>query len=130
MNRTTITVLLIVLVIAGAWYLNSLKGAKAITYSDGTYEGDSETDNMDQYGTIKLVVKDGKITSADFTEFNSDGTPKDETYPYPAALDAMRVLESRLVKVQDPSRVDNVTGATGTWEKFKEAANQALAEAK
>jgi len=128
-SRTTIVILLVILVIAGAWYLNSKKGVKAITYRDGTYEGDSKRDERDQYGSIKITVKDGKITSAEFTEYNSDGSPKDETYPYPAALEAMDELESRLIKVQDPDKVDNVSGATGTWKKFKEAADNALSKA-
>ncbi|NLJ74715.1 MAG: FMN-binding protein [Firmicutes bacterium] len=98
-------------------------------WKDGTFEGKSAVDERGNYGTIELEIKDSKISNATFDEYNADGTVKDESYPYQLAVEAQQTLEERLVKTQDPEKVDNVTGATGTWKKFKEAAVDALDKA-
>jgi len=118
----------VALIIVGAWYFNQQRGA--VKYQDGTYEGKSATDDHGNYGTIKITVKDGKITQVDYVEYTNDGKPKGSDYSYQQAIEAMPEYESRLVKAQDPNKVDKISGATGTWNKFKEAANNALAKAK
>lgn len=128
MSKTWITLLLIAVVIGVAWYLNGQDTAMT-DYSDGTYVGESEPDDRGQYGRVELTVEDGKITVVDYTEIGTDGEPKGEDYPYPPLFDAIPELESRLIESQNPEKVDNVSGATGTWNLFKDAANSALTEA-
>lgn len=129
MSRTWIALLLIILVIGGAWYLNNQNRVLATNYRDGTYEGKSEVDDRDQYGSITVEITDSEIVAAEYTEYDSDGDPKGEEYPYQEAIEAIPDFEARLIESQHPDRVDNISGATTTWEKFKDAANDALTKA-
>ncbi len=128
MNKTVGIVIVIVAVLALALYMNAQR-QDGMGWKDGTFEGKSAVDERGNYGTIELEIKDSKISNATFDEYNADGTVKDESYPYQLAVEAQQTLEERLVKTQDPEKVDNVTGATGTWKKFKEAAVDALDKA-
>jgi major membrane immunogen (membrane-anchored lipoprotein) len=110
------------------------------TYKDGTYEGRSADDSRGAYSIVSLVVKDGKITSAEFIQYNSDGTVKDENYGKEAgeenyktaqnALEYSKEYPKKLIETQDVSKVDAVTGATSSLKQFQEAAKDALAKAK
>jgi major membrane immunogen (membrane-anchored lipoprotein) len=107
---------------------------------DGSYEGRSTADSRGAYGVVKIEVKDGKIASAEFLQYNSDGTVKDESYGkesgeenYKKAQDALensRQYPEKLVETQNVDKVDAVTGATSSWKQFQEAAKDALAKAK
>lgn len=129
MNRTWIVALLIVFVLGGVWYMNNQRGAMARNWQDGTFVGESKKDERGNYGRTDLTIKDGKITEVKYTEFQESGQPKDESYPYQFIFEAIPKLEKDLIKVQDPNKVDNVSGATGTWMKFKEAAQVGLDKA-
>lgn len=107
---------------------------------DGTYEGRSTDDSRGAYGVVTLEIKDGKITSAEFLQYNADGTVKDENYGKEAgeenykiaqkALDHSSEYPKKLVETQDVGKVDAITGATSSWKQFQEAAKDALAKAK
>lgn len=128
LGRTSMIILLLIVVLGAAWYFNMQRGTAS--FDDGTYTGESQPDDNQQYGQVKLTVENGKIKSADYKEFDGTGNPKDSSYPYQLALQAFDEFEKRLVETQDPEKVDNVTGATGSWGKFKEAANAAINQAK
>ena len=124
MNRMWIAIVAVALIIAGAWYFN--RQASAVSYKDGTYEGKSVTDERGNYGAIQIKVEDGKITSAEYVEYDGEGKPKGSEYPWPQAIEAIPKYEAQLVETQNPDKVDNITEATGTGEKFREAAKNAL----
>lgn len=73
-------------------------------------------------------------------QYNADGTLKDENYGkesgdenYQKAQNALKSSEQytkKLVETQNVDKVDAVSGATSSWNQFKEAAKDALAKAK
>lgn len=107
---------------------------------DGSYNGRSTPDSRGAYGEVNVEVEDGKIASAEFLQYNADGTLKDESYgeeageeSYEKAQNALKYSEQypeKLVETQDVEKVDAVTGATSSWKQFQEAAKDALAKAK
>lgn len=107
---------------------------------EGTYEGRSTPDSRGAYSTVTIEVSDGKIASAEFLQYNADGTLKDESYgeeageeSYKKAQDALKFSQQyseKLVETQDVEKVDAVTGATSSWKQFQEAAKDAVAKAK
>lgn len=109
-------------------------------YKDGTYEGRSTNDSRGAYGTVVLKIEGGKIASAEFVQYNADGTIKGEKYGEEAgeenyklaqkALENSKQYPEQLVKTQDVEKVDAVTGATSSWKQFTEAARDALAKAR
>jgi hypothetical protein len=79
-----------------------------------------------------LTIEDGKIVDAQYSEINGqDNLPKSEEngYTYEDALKAFDILPERLKEVQDVDKVDVVSKATGTSNKFKTAAKNALYKA-
>jgi major membrane immunogen (membrane-anchored lipoprotein) len=99
---------------------------------DGTYEGQSDKDERGSYGIAILTIENGKIVDAQYSEINGqDNLPKSEEngYTYEDALKAFDILPERLKEVQDVDKVDVVSKATGTSNKFKTAAKNALYKA-
>lgn len=123
--------------------LGLMAGCSGSKYKDGTYEKTSEPDERGNYATIKIVIKDGKITEAEYVEYTPNG-PKDENYgkvngeiqnqenydKAQKALAATKTFGQKLVEKQDPSKVDAVSGATNSHKTFVQLANEALEEAK
>lgn len=116
------------------------KKSETRTYKDGSYEAESALkDEHGGYGKIKLVIREGKISEAEFHVYKKDGTEKDQSYGTEqneglykiaqASLKAIPELEENLRRVQDPEAVDTVTGATWNTKLFKDAAARALAQA-
>jgi len=107
---------------------------------DGKYEGRSTDDSRGAYGIVSLEVRNGKIATVEFLQYNADGTVKDETYGREwgeenykmaqKALEHSRKYAERLLETQDVEKVDVITGSTTSWKQFKEAARDALAKAK
>ncbi|MGI5998138.1 MAG: hypothetical protein ACOX89_05695, partial [Lutispora sp.] len=50
-------------------------------------------------------------------------------YPYPQGPESEDKYEEQLLETQDPEEVEVITGATQTWERFKETAQEALKQA-
>lgn len=115
----------------GALTIALLGGCASSNLKDGTYVGTSSSDERGNYGVVTVTVKSGKISDVAFDEINSaDDQPKTaENYTYEAAIAAIKSLPAKLKETKDVTKVDNVTGATGTTNKFKEGANSALAQA-
>ncbi|NLM11626.1 MAG: FMN-binding protein [Clostridiaceae bacterium] len=132
LKKLTISIVLVLLVVA-----LTACGAKL---EDGNYEGQSTPDSRGAYGVVSIEVKDGKIASAEFLQYNADGTLKDESYGkesgeenYKKAQDALEYSKQyaeKLVETQKVDKVDAITGATSSWKQFQEAAKDALAKAK
>ncbi|MGI6357747.1 MAG: FMN-binding protein [Bacillota bacterium] len=96
---------------------------------DGTYVGTSEADARGGYGVVTVTIANGEISEVTFDEM-AKGAPKtSENYTYEEALQAIADLPGMLLETKDVEAIDNITGATGTVDKFKAAANSALAKA-
>ncbi|MDI6600852.1 MAG: FMN-binding protein [Thermoanaerobacteraceae bacterium] len=103
---------------------------------DGVYT--AEEAQFDDHGwkaITTVVVKDGKITNVFYDEVNQDNQIKSLDQDYATnmkaksgetPLDAVAKLSASLLEKQDPEKVDAVTGATGTTDKFKSIVSEAL----
>ena len=141
-----ITIMLIFGLLAAA--LAACGGSAA--YKDGSYTGQSamyegEDDGSGAgYGVVKLTIKDNKITECEYNTYELDGTLKDENYGkkdgevanqdfYNRAQRAVRAVPmyaEKLLETGDLSKVDAISGATISYNEFKEAVTDVLNQAK
>ena len=118
-------------------------------YADGTYEGKSqvhegdEDGNGDGYGVVTITIKDNAITACEYRTYETDGTLKGDDYgkqngeiankDYYAkaqkAVKANAVYAEELVG-KDLNDVDAISGATISYNEFREAVMDALEQAK
>ena len=101
----------------------------AMQWRDGTYGAKTEPDQWGYYGEIELMINNGKISKVTYDEKDSEGNPKGADYPYPQGPESEPKYEEQLLQTQDPEKVEVITGATQTWERFKETAKEALKKA-
>lgn len=113
------------------------------TAKDGTYTAESRADEWGK-GRLTIVIKDHKITAAEFLGVKPDGKIKDETYgtsdgeiknegKYKKAQNALKAHEkfaAQLVERQRISDVDAIAGATVSYNQFVEAAQNAIEQSK
>jgi major membrane immunogen (membrane-anchored lipoprotein) len=114
-------------------------GKGAASYKDGSYAAKSQPNALG-YAEIKIEVKGGKITAADFKEYEAPGKEKGPDYgkgsnamAYKAAQKSIvgsRTYGKKLLETQDASKVDAVSGATLSYSLFVRLAQEALAKAK
>lgn len=121
------------------------KAPAASSYKDGTYTGKSEEHAADEdgngsgYGEVTIEIKDNKIVSCEFSMYELDGTIKDETYGADLSQEnrrkAQKAVQSAdkyaamLTEAGNLDGVDVISGATISFEEFKEAVNDALSQA-
>ena len=114
-------------------------------YKDGTYTGRSSDFNADEsgngsgYGEVSIEIKDNKIVSCTFKMYELDGTLKDDNYGSDLSkenrLKAQKAVQSaakyasELVKAGYLKDVDAISGATISYNEFKEAVNNAMQKA-
>lgn len=105
---------------------------------DGTYKLVSEPDQRGWHVEFTIEVKDGKITSSDYDNFNADGKRKSEDADYEKQMkdkvgtgpqEYFKAYNIGLVEKQTPSDVEVVSGATNAHTAFVEYANQLIAAA-
>jgi major membrane immunogen (membrane-anchored lipoprotein) len=114
---------------------------KTLPLADGEYAATSSPDEEGATGRLTIVVDGGRITAADFTVVQADGSPKDESYGLDstgqvanadyyedaqAAVAAFAVYARQLVEVGFPDDVDVISGATWAHDQFVEAATAAI----
>ena len=101
-------------------------GAEA-KLQDGEYTAVSAIDSHGWSLKHTIVVKDGKIESSMYDYINDKGEAKSANEEYnkkmadktgTSVADAMKKLSENLVKDQDPAKVEIVSGATHTAERF------------
>ena len=126
----------------------------AAHYADGTYtaqssvyeglEDDEGDEGGDGYGVVTITLKDGSIVECEFTTYMTDGTPKDEDYgkkdgeianqdyynKAQRAVQASQNYAEQLSAKGDLKEVDAISGATISYDEFKEAVRLALKQAK
>ena len=130
-----------------------LSGCSA-NYADGTYTAQSSVyeglededgdEGGDGYGVVTITVKDNVIVDCEFTTYMTDGTVKDEDYgkkdgeianqdyynKAQRAVQASANYAEQLAAKGDLKQVDAITGATISYDEFKEAVRLALKQAK
>jgi major membrane immunogen (membrane-anchored lipoprotein) len=111
-------------------------------YPDGTYTGKSSEDEKGAYGEVTIVIEGGNVTDCAYVTWQKDGTIKDENYgkvngeisnqdyydKAQLAVEAMSKYASQFAETGDTSKVDAVSGATNSYNQFKEAVADALKE--
>lgn len=129
-----------VLTLSSALLLTACGNDAADTTEGGLEDGSYRVEDADFDGNgwkeaLDIVVADGEITEASWESVNEEGVNKIEDDGYQEAMtnavdlgpqDFIPALETDLVDKQDPAEVDIITGATGTAEKFKDYAAQAV----
>ncbi len=96
---------------------------------DGIYTAES-THEQNGWYTVEAEIADGKFTDIQFTKFNEDGEEVDlDEYPHPPAAEAVKEYPKQFLQEQDLSKVDVISGATGTYESFKEVVGKVIKEA-
>jgi major membrane immunogen (membrane-anchored lipoprotein) len=114
-------------------------------YIDGTYKGQSRSHYIDEpfYGTAVVTIKNGEISKIDFSIKDTskdelfDGKYEkhfigNEEYTQQCRKDWKGVLTypNMLVKEQDFSKVDAMSGATWSYNIFKASVEDALKNAR
>lgn len=128
MNRTVGIVIVLLVVLGLALYINAQR-QRGPEWQDGTYVARSDPDERGWFGEIEIVISNGKITEVNYEEMNQEGNRKDENYPYPAGPESHDDYEQKLKETQDPEKVDAISGATQTRNRFVQAAEAALRKA-
>ncbi len=110
--------------------------SQTVKFKDGIYS--AEEAKFDEHGwkaVTTIIVKGGKIERAFYDEINNDKQIKSLDQEYATnmkkqtkenPLDATTKLSVSLIKNQDPEKIDAVSGATGTSDRFKNLAKKAL----
>lgn len=116
-----------------------------ISYIDGTYKATSSI--KDEWGgsaDVEIVVKDRKIVSCIFTSYEENGKVKDAEYGkvdgvikniglYKIAQNAVTQSNKygdMLVQTQNVEKLDAISGATVSFNLFKDAVKQIMEKAK
>lgn len=125
--------------------VSSSQSTSASSYKDGVYDVKTPLDNEKYYTEASVIIQEGKITSVDWTIYDSghDNKPFDKDYYHvmeqysdlyvQQAKDdwtGSRDYSDSLIETQDVDKVDAVSGATWTNIKFKEVVEMALNQAK
>ncbi len=113
-----------------------------LTLADGEYRGHYEDESDDASKSsvdVKIVVQAGKIVACESEEREGNGEVKDEHYGEKTgeanfalaqkALVGIKAYPDKLLEVQDPEKIDAVSGATISLKRFKEAVWVALDKA-
>lgn len=110
-------------------------GDSKAKFEDGVYNAEGDPDERGWKSIITITVEDSKIEDVDYDEINDDGLYKSEDEEYAESMksatgvapeEAYEQLEDSLESSQDIDKVDGVAGATGSSEKFKQVAKEAL----
>lgn len=140
--------------ICGAVLAVLLLAGCSANYADGTYtaqssiyeglEDEDGDEGGDGYGVVTITVKDNVIVDCEFTTYMTDGTVKGEDYgkqdgeianqdyynKAQRAVQASRNYAQQLAAKGELKEVDAISGATISYDEFKEAVRLALKQAK
>jgi major membrane immunogen (membrane-anchored lipoprotein) len=116
-----------------------------VRYKDGTYAGQSRASYTSEpfWGIVHLTVKNGSFTGIYFTIRDSslhetfDGNYAKHYQGIPEYVEQCRkdwngvqIYPKRLSEIQDPDRIDALSGATWSYNIFKASLNEALKNAR
>ena len=109
---------------------------------DGTYTAESSRDEKLGKSILTLTIKDKKIVDVKFTGYDLFGNEKNEDYgsltgkdsadykKAQVAVKAIQTYPAQLLETQDLKKVDAISGASISYEQFRETAEKILDEAK
>jgi major membrane immunogen (membrane-anchored lipoprotein) len=111
-------------------------------YPDGMHTGKSSEDENGAYGEVTIIIEGGKVADCAYVTWQKDGTIKGEDYgkvngeisnqdyydKAQLAVEAMSTYASQFAETGDLAKVDAVSGATNSYDQFREAVEDALAE--
>lgn len=109
---------------------------------DGTFSAESSRDEKLGKSILTLTIKDKKIIDAQFTGYDLLGNEKNESYgeifgkdsgDYKKAQVAAKAIKNypeQLLQTQDLYKVDAISGASISYEQFRETAEKILEDAK
>lgn len=126
-----------IIILMMALVLVSLAAGVAFAqYKDGVFTVQDEPDRQKYVGGIRITVEDGKIVKVQYDERKGGDSKGKSGYVNNEMKkrnniswsEAVEKLQEALVTVQDPDKVDVVTGATGSHKRFVELAKKALAK--
>lgn len=117
-------------------------GGETATYNDGTYTAVSDAPETDRYPSgfdgsleLTLTIADDVVTDVSIVEYDGHGDVKDyDTYGQEGLFDgsnleaAHNALAEAIIEANDWD-VDAYSGATGTSDKVREAAQRAFEKA-
>jgi len=115
-----------------------------IKYRDGVYVADSTKDEWGGKVSVTLIIKNGTIAECDMKNLDKDGQEKGDDYGkkngkienegiYKIAQEAVKnssEYTNEFLRVKDIELVEVVSGATVTYNSFKEAIEKCLQQAK
>ena len=115
-------------------------------YRDGTYYAETEPNARGQLALIEITVRDGFIFSVHYDEVgrDEDGNvilSKRTDYGYAqrwrnavdsgiSQFSAFPAYVRQLIETGDPEAIDGLSGATSTYDWFREVSQEALQEAR
>jgi uncharacterized protein with FMN-binding domain len=114
-------------------------------YRDGTYHGQSRASYTGEpyWGSVQITLKNGFFTNVIFTIRDSalhetfDGNYEKHFYGNPVYIrqsrndwNGVQAYPKKLSELQDINKVDAISGATWSYNIFRESVNEALRKAK
>jgi major membrane immunogen (membrane-anchored lipoprotein) len=108
-------------------------------WKDGVYSAKDTPDKRTYVAELRITIAGGVITKIEYNEADKANKSKWTDKAYNANMkkiagiawtEAIQALQANLLKVQDVSKLDAVSGASETSERFKELAEVVLAKAK
>ncbi|MEG1255420.1 FMN-binding protein [Clostridium sp.] len=135
MNKKVIALLGMVILTSGMLVGCGSKGMK-----DGSYNAEfNEFDDLGWKAQVAITVADGKIEESTFDYVNEAGDLKSKDAKYQEKMTSVSGIgpvefssqyPAELVKKQDPTTIDTITGATNSAGDFKTLAEAAIQYAK
>ncbi len=115
--------------------------SKEAPLKDGTYTAESSKTDKGAYAKIILVIKGNQIDNVKFLNYDGKGNLKDENYGKSSGNEAfykkaqqavagMKSFEKQINEKKDLGMVEAVSGATISYNQFKEAMEIALDKAR
>lgn len=118
----------------------SKKDFSKMSFNNGVYQGKAENEDPKSSVVVTIEIADNKIVSSSSEFRDAKGNIKDENYGKEAgeskyllaqkSVIGMNQYAAILLDVQDPEKVDAISGATISNKLFKEAVWNALEAAK
>lgn len=116
------------------------KNFSKMKFNDGVYKGKAENDDPKTTVNVTIEIKDNKIVASNVEFRDAKGNIKDESYGKETgetkyllaqkSVAGMNQYAGILLEVQDPEKVDAISGATISNKLFKVAVWDALEAAK
>ena len=104
------------------------------TWKDGSYHGVSSNDDWGGRVEADITIENGMIVAAELHNIDKDNNEKGEDYGKdtvnPGWIKIAQDYPKQLVSTNDIEQVEVISGATNSYDLFKEAVNNALSQAK